>query len=103
MAEARRAALIQRRTFSLSDGRPLLAVYEAGEPEVEDERSVYSYLSFFELGADGKMNKIEHSMLPGAHEEGEGNRKFVLPRQGRTILIRVPKSKKVPHKFTWNS
>jgi len=81
----------------------LLAVYEAGEPEVEEERSVYSYLSFFELGADGKMHKIEHSMLPGAREEGEGNREFVLLRQGRTILIRAPKSKKVPHKFTWNS
>jgi hypothetical protein len=89
--------------FRYRDGRPLLALCSAGEPEVEEERSVYSYLSFFELGADGKMHEIEHSMLPGAREElGEGNREFVLPRQGRTIVMRAPKSKKVLHKFTWN-
>ncbi len=89
--------------FRYRDGRPLLALCQAGEPEVEEERSVYSYLSFFELGADGKMHEIEHSMLPGAREElGEGNREFVLPRRGRTIVMRAPKSKKVLHKFTWN-
>jgi hypothetical protein len=89
--------------FRYRDGRPLLALCQAGEPEVEEERSVYSYLSFFELGADGKMHEIEHSMLPGAREQlGEGNREFVLPRQGRTIVMRAPKSKKVLHKFTWN-
>ena len=89
--------------FRYRDGRPLLALCSAGEPEVEEERSVYSYLSFFELGADGKMHEIEHSMLPGAREElGEGNREFVLPRQGRTIVMRAPKSKKILHKFTWN-
>jgi hypothetical protein len=89
--------------FRHRDGRPLLAVCHAGEPEVEEENSVYLYLSFFELGADGKMHEIKHSMLPGAREElGQGNREFVLPRQGRTILMRAPKSKKVLHKFTWN-
>ena len=89
--------------FRYRDGRPLLALCNAGEPEVEEERSVYSYLSFFELGTDGKMHAIEHSMLPGAREElGEGNQEFVLPRQGRTIVMRAPKSKKILHKFTWN-
>jgi hypothetical protein len=85
--------------FRYRDGRPLLALCHAGEPEVEEENSVYSYLSFFELGADGKMHEIERSMLPRAVR---GNSEFVLPRQGRTILVRAPKSKKILHKFTWN-
>jgi hypothetical protein len=85
--------------FRHRDGRPLLALCHAGEPEVEEENSVYSYLSFFELGADGKMHEIERSMLPRAVR---GNSEFVLPRQGRTILVRAPKSKKALHKFTWN-
>jgi hypothetical protein len=85
--------------FRYRDGRPLLALCQAGEPEVEEENSVYSYLSFFELGADGKMHEIEHSMLPRAVK---GNWEFVLPRQGRTILVRAPKSKKILHKFTWD-
>ena len=85
--------------FLYRDGRPLLALCQAGEPEVEEERSVYSYLSFFELGADDKMHEIEHSMLPKAVR---GNSEFVLPRQGRTILVRAPKSKKILRKFTWN-
>jgi hypothetical protein len=85
--------------FRYRDGRPLLAFCHAGEPEVEEENSVYSYLSFFELGADGKMHEIERSMLPRAVR---GNSEFVLPRQGRTILVRAPKSKNALHKFTWN-
>jgi hypothetical protein len=85
--------------FRYRDGRPLLALCHAGEPEVEEENSIYSYLSFFELGADGKMHEIEHSMLPKAVR---GNSEFVLPRQGRTILVRPSKSKKILHKFTWN-
>ena len=89
--------------FRYRDGRPLLALCNAGEPEVEEENSIYSYLSFFELGADGKMHEIEYSILRGAREElGKGDREFVLPRQGRTIVMRAPKSKKVLHKFTWN-
>jgi len=85
--------------FRYRDGRPLLALCHAGEPEVEEENSVYSYLSFFELGADGKMHEIERSMLP---RTVRGNSEFVLPRQGRTILVRAPKSKKALHKFSWN-
>ena len=42
-------------------------------------------------------------MLHGAGEEmGGGNREFVLPQKGKTILVRAPKSKKLLHKFTWN-
>jgi len=26
---------------------------------------------------------------------------FVLPRKGKTILVRAPKTKKILHKFTW--
>jgi hypothetical protein len=82
--------------FRYRDGRPLLALCNAGEPEVEEENSIYSYLSFFEMGADGKMHEIEHPLLP------EGDWDFALPRQGKTILVRAPNSKKVLHKFTWN-
>jgi hypothetical protein len=105
--------------FRYRDGRPLLALCQAGEPEVEEERSVYSYLAFFELGADGKMHEITNStaddsslslaLFPGAQREydrwvaeGKGDWEFVLPRKGKTILVRAPKSKKVLHKFTWN-
>jgi hypothetical protein len=82
--------------FRYRDGRPLLAFCNAGAPEEEEENSVYSYLSFFELGADGKMHEIKRRLLP------EGDWDFVLPQKGRTILVRAPKSKKVLHKFTWN-
>jgi hypothetical protein len=82
--------------FRYRDGRPLLALCNAGEPEVEEENSIFSYLSFFEMGADGKMHETERPLLP------EGNWDFVLPREGKTILVRAPKSKKVLHKFTWN-
>ncbi len=85
--------------FRYRDGRPLLALCQAGEPEVEEENSVYSYLSFFELGADGRMHAITHSMIG----EGKGGDwEFVLPRKGKTILVRAPKSKKVLHRFTWD-
>jgi hypothetical protein len=76
--------------------RPLLALCNAGAPEEEEENSVYSYLSFFELGADGKMHEIKRRLL------AEGDWDFVLPQKGKTILVRAPKSKKVLHKFTWN-
>jgi hypothetical protein len=104
--------------FRYRDGRPLLALCQAGEPEVEEERSVYSYLSFFELGADGKMHEITNSMsndsslslalFPDVQREysrwvaeGKGDWEFVLPRKGKTILVRAPKTKKILHKFTW--
>jgi hypothetical protein len=104
--------------FLYRNGRPLLALCQAGEPEVEEERSVYSYLSFFELGADGKMHEITNSMtddsslslalFPGVQREydrwvaeGKGDWEFVLPRKGKTILVRAPKTKKILHKFTW--
>jgi len=104
--------------FLYRDGRPLLALCQAGEPEVEEERSVYSYLSFFELGADGKMHEITNSMsndsslslalFPGVQREydrwvaeGKGDWEFVLPRKGKTILVRAPKTKKILHRFTW--
>jgi hypothetical protein len=82
--------------FRYGDGRPLVALCNAGAPEEEEENSIFSYLSFFELGADGKMHEVQRRLLP------EGDWDFVLPRTGKTILVRAPKSKKVLHKFTWN-
>jgi len=95
--------------FRYRDGRPLLALCKAGEPEVEEENSVYSYLSFFELGADGKMREITRWMFQDVAEREhdaeltQGKEwEFVLPRKGKTILVRAPKTKKILHKFTWN-
>jgi hypothetical protein len=95
--------------FRCRDGRPLLALCKAGEPEVEEENSVYSYLSFFELGADGKMREITRWMFQDVAERehdaelAQGKEwEFVLPRKGRTILVRAPKTKKILHKVTWN-
>ena len=87
--------------FRHRDGRPLLAVCSG---ELEGNDSVY--LTFFELGPDGKMQEIKHSMFPGAERdydsevgEGKGEWRFVLPREGRTIAVRMEKGKKI--KFTW--
>ena len=95
--------------FRYRNGRPLLALCHAGEPEVEEENSVYSYLSFFELGADGKMHEITRWMFQGVtkreHDAELARGKewdFVLPRKGRTILVRAPNTKKILHKFTWD-
>jgi hypothetical protein len=88
--------------FRYRDGRPLLA-YCSGELEGDDS----AYLQFFELGPDNKMHSVTHSMLPGAEREydpelgeGKGNWRFVLPRESKTILVRMKKSGKV--KFTWD-
>ncbi len=90
--------------FRHRDGRPLLAVCSG---ELEGADSVY--LNFFELDADGKMHAITHSMFPGAQREydpelgeGKGDWRFVLPRKGKTILVRTQKSRKILHRFTWD-
>ena len=100
-----------------TDGRCLRFVRPASL-KWKEERSVYSYLSFFELGADGKMHEITNSisndsslslaLFPGVQREydrwvaeGKGDWEFVLPRKGKTILVRAPKTKKILHKFTW--
>jgi hypothetical protein len=90
--------------FRYREGRPLLALC-AGELEGTDSVQ----LQFFELGADGKMQKISRPILPGTHiknDPGMGYVKegwqFSLPRTGRTILVRSEKTKKLLYKFTWN-
>ncbi len=94
--------------FRHRDGRPLLAFCSA-QVEPDDSFGDSVYLKFFELGPDGKMQEIKHSMFPGAGNnydselgEGKGSWEFVLPRQGRTILVRSLKSQKVLHKFAWD-
>jgi hypothetical protein len=90
--------------FRYRDGRPLLAVC-AGELEGDDS----VYLNFFELGPDGEMHAITHSMFPGAQREydpdfgeGKGDWRFVLPRKGKTILVRARKGGKILYKVSWN-
>jgi len=82
--------------FRHRDGRPLLALC-SGELEGPDAVE----LNFFEPGADGKMHEIRRSIFPVADSKDD-RWQFELPRQGKTILVRARKSKKILHKFTWN-
>ena len=79
--------------FRYRDDRPLLALCQ-GEPAETD----YWYLHFYELGDDGKLRKVDRALLPPGNEP---NRKFELPRQGRTIVVRDTKSGKVQARWTW--
>ena len=90
--------------FRYHDGRPLLAM-SGGELEGADNL----YFHFFELGPDGKMHAVNHWMFPvpdGGYDAESGAPKahweFILPRTGKTILIRAEKGHKVLHKLTWN-
>jgi hypothetical protein len=84
--------------FRYRDGRPLLALCQ-GELEGTDSL----FLDFFEMRSDGRMHTTRRSIFP-VKDAGndEGNWRFELPRQGRTILVRSQKSGKVLRKFTWN-
>lgn len=80
--------------FRYKDDRPLLALCQ-GEPAETD----FWYLQFYELGDDGRLRKVDRAILrPG----NEPNRKFELPRKGRTIVVRDTKSGKVTARWTWN-
>jgi hypothetical protein len=92
--------------FRYRDGRPLLAIC-SGELEGDDSVA----LEFFELGADGKMQKAPRKIFPirdqWSSDNDEYNKRyedfrFELPRHGRTILVRSAKTKKILHKVTWN-
>jgi hypothetical protein len=81
--------------FRHRDGRPLLALCSG---ELEGPDSVQ--LQFYEPGSDGKMHEIKRSIFPIA-DSMEDRWQFDLPREGKTIVVRARKSKKVLHKFTW--
>jgi hypothetical protein len=90
--------------FRYRDGRPLLALC-SGELEGDDSVT----LDFFELGADGKMHKSPRKTFPigdawsnGTDEPQPQSWYFELPRQGRTVLVRSLKTKKILHRVTWN-
>ncbi|MFZ1217789.1 MAG: hypothetical protein WAO00_00780 [Chthoniobacterales bacterium] len=89
--------------FRYRDRRPLLVV-STGSTEGEKG----TFLQFFEAGADGAMHKIADSVFPmagaGRDEDGgpSGKWQFDLPRYGKTILVRNPRSGKVVHRITWN-
>jgi len=92
--------------FRYRDGRPLLAVCQDDE---EFEGDGCASVEFFDPGADGKMKKLDRKIFPIRDEfdSGEQNTKyqdfrFIFPRQGRTVLVRSAKTKKVLHKVTWN-
>jgi hypothetical protein len=92
--------------FRYRDGRPLLAVCQA-ELESDDPRCVS--VEFFNLGEDGKMKKLDRKIFPvrDQWDSGEQNKKyedfrFIFPRQGRTVLVRSAKTRKILHTVTWN-
>jgi hypothetical protein len=80
--------------FRYTDDRPLLALCQ-GEPGEKD----YWYLHFYERDAEGRLHKVDRAILRPGNEPG---RKFELPRQGRTIVVRDTKSGKVTGRWTWN-
>jgi hypothetical protein len=88
--------------FRYRNGRPLLVVSTGNT-----EEGKWTYLQFFELGTDGKMDRLPDSIFPladsGRGDDGQGSRKwrFELPRYGKTILVRNPRSGKVVHRITW--
>jgi len=92
--------------FRYRDGRPLLAVCQA-DLEIDDPRCVS--VQFFDLGADGKMKKLDRKIFPVRDEwdSGEQNKKyqdfrFIFRRQSRTVLVLSAKTEKILHKVTWN-
>lgn len=88
--------------FRYRDRRPLLVVSTGSTEEVKG-----TYLQFFDAGADGTMHRIADSAFPiagaGRDEDGgpSGKWQFELPRYGKTILVRNPRSGKVVHRITW--
>ena len=82
--------------FRYRNGRPLLALCSG---ELEGPEAVQ--LNFFEPGAGGKMHEIRRSIFPVADSKDD-RWQFELPKQGKIILVRARKSKKILHKFTWN-
>jgi hypothetical protein len=88
--------------FRYSNGRPLLVVSTGNT-----EEGKWTYLQFFELGTDGKMDRLPDSIFPlagsGRGDDGQGSRKwrFELPRYGKTILVRAPSSGRTLRKITW--
>jgi hypothetical protein len=82
--------------FRYRDGRPLLALC-SGELEGPDSVS----LKFYGLGSDKRMHEIKRSIFPVPDSDSD-RWQFELPKQGRTILVRARKSRKLLHKITWN-
>jgi hypothetical protein len=94
----------QAALFRYRDGRPLLALC-SGELEGDDRVS----LEFFELGAEGRMHNASRKIFPigdqwssGDYDERYEDFRFELPRQGRTVLVRSAKTKKILHKVALN-
>lgn len=89
--------------FRYRDNRPLVVISTGNT-----EEGKWTYLQFFELGADGLMQSVPDSIFPladsgrGTEGQGSGKWRFELPRYGKTILVRNPHSGKVLHRITWN-
>jgi hypothetical protein len=96
--------------FRYRNGRPLLAVCQAGgEADLEIDDTRCASVQFFDLGADGKMKKLDRKIFPvrDVWDSGELNKKyqdfrFIFRRQSRTVLVLSAKTEKLLHKVTWN-
>jgi hypothetical protein len=92
--------------FRYRNGRPLLVVSTGNTDDTEVRK--WTFLQFFGLGTDGKMDRLPDSIFPladsGRGDDGQGSRKwrFELPRYGKTILVRNPSSGKTLRKIIWN-
>ena len=93
-------ASIQVALFRYTDDRPLLAVYLESDPEV-DGTSV-GYLSFWELGPNGKMQQVADHKLPFREQiQGVKMGIFKLPQKGNTIAV-LDSRGRVTSSYAWN-
>jgi hypothetical protein len=81
--------------FRYTDGRPLLALCMG---ELEGDTPVY--LTFYGLGADGKMHALPRDIFPV--KDFPHRLRFDLPRKGRTIQVREAKSGRIRQRLTWD-
>lgn len=80
--------------FRFTDGHPLLAM-STGELEGRDSM----FLVFYELRNDNRMHEASRKIFP--MRDGD-DRQFILPKKGRTIIVKSAKTGKVLSQFEWN-
>ncbi len=89
--------------FRYKDERPLLAICQ-GQDDEGGPKSVR--LDFFQLDESGTLVKAPRAIFPVKENafplRQSTAHSYVLPRKGRTVLVRDLGSGKVKQRFAWN-
>jgi hypothetical protein len=89
--------------FRYKDDRPLLAICQ-GQDDEGGPKSVR--LDFFQLDESGALVNAPRSIFPVRENtfplRERAAHSYVLPRRGRTVLVRDLASGEVKQRFTWN-